>query len=121
MVLFFPLLFFIALTNDDKDSKYLVYLLFLTPLGPASSLIGQLTTHFDKNNANLSIMHVEFINTSFAWFALLANIFLWMFIYLYLDQVMPNTYGIRKHPCFCLRGKRESRKNNTSTAQNDVE
>jgi ABC-type multidrug transport system ATPase subunit len=34
---------------------------------------------------------------------------------------MPNTYGIRKHPCFCLRGKSESRKNSTSTAKNDVE
>ena len=35
-------------------------------------------------------------------------------VYLYLDAVMPNVYGVQKHPCFCFR-KREARERvNTS-------
>ena len=26
---------------------------------------------------------------------------------MYLEQVMPNTYGIQKHPCFCCRKTRK--------------
>ena len=45
-------------------------------------------------------------------FVILAlNIPLWFFAYLYLDSVMPNTFGVQKHPCFCFQ--KRVRRNNT--------
>ena len=38
-----------------------------------------------------------------AWLALLVSLPVYYFIYVYLDQVLPNTYGISKGCCFCLR------------------
>jgi hypothetical protein len=30
------------------------------------------------------------------------SLFLFLFVGLYLDNVLPNSYGLRKHWCFCL-------------------
>jgi ABC-type molybdenum transport system ATPase subunit/photorepair protein PhrA len=44
------------------------------------------------------------------WISLILNIPLWFCIYYYLDQVMPSTYGVQKHPLFCCK-RSESRSN----------
>lgn len=41
-----------------------------------------------------------------AWVMLFLNIPIHYGLYFYLDQIMPDTYGIRKHPCFCFRKQR---------------
>lgn len=41
-----------------------------------------------------------------AWFSLIASIVVFFAAYLYLDAVMPNTYGISQSPCFCLEKKK---------------
>ena len=90
--------------------KYLTYLTFITPIGPAGALIGILTN--DPNSVipqDAHLVNVSFLNTYACWFALIANIPLWLAIYIYLDQVMPNTYGIQKGLCFCLEKKHQQK------------
>jgi hypothetical protein len=44
----------------------------------------------------------------YAWGALTLNIPFYFLLYLYLDAIIPDTYGIAKPCCFCLRRKRRS-------------
>jgi ABC-type multidrug transport system fused ATPase/permease subunit len=41
-----------------------------------------------------------------SWIVLILSIPFWFYAYLYLDSVMPDTYGISKHPCFCCKSKK---------------
>ena len=52
--------------------------------------------------------YVGYLNNSIpiAWGALVLNIPFYMLVYLYLDEIIPDTYGISKHPCFCLNKKK---------------
>ena len=43
------------------------------------------------------------IPDGFSWAVLILLVPFWFFGYMYLDSVIPNTYGISKHPLFCLR------------------
>lgn len=43
------------------------------------------------------------IDPDYAIWMLVADIFIYFLLYLYLDQIMPNEYGISKHPLFILR------------------
>lgn len=46
---------------------------------------------------------------------------LYGFLYVYCDYVLPDEYGIAKHPCFCLkRRKKVELKETTSTNDNDL-
>jgi len=45
------------------------------------------------------------IPDSLSWAVLIILVPFWFFGYMYLDSVIPNTYGISKHPLFCLRKK----------------
>lgn len=42
---------------------------------------------------------------SLHYLAMLLDIFLFVLLGSYLDQVLPSEFGIRKHPLFCLRKK----------------
>ena len=64
------------------------------------------------------VLNVDHISATVAWISLYLCIPLWFAIYIYLDSVMPNTYGVQKHPCFCIR--KEDKKRN-SYEPNDVE
>lgn len=49
------------------------------------------------------------LNDGFAWFMLVLDILIWFGLFMWLDQILPDTYGIAKHPCFCIRkNKREN-------------
>lgn len=41
-----------------------------------------------------------------AWISLILNIPLYFGLYVYLDQILPNTFGIKKDCCFCLKKSR---------------
>lgn len=77
---------------------------FVTPIGPACALIG-LITNDPALPASAHLINTSILNPTACWAALILNVPLWLAIYMYLDQVMPNTYGIQKHPCFCCRKK----------------
>ncbi len=61
------------------------------------------------------------IDTSLAaaWICLILNLPLHYGLYIYLDQVMPDTYGIRKHPLFCLRRRRNEQNVYSSLIQDE--
>ena len=43
------------------------------------------------------------LNSTVAWIMLVVDVFLFFGLFMWTDQVLPDTYGISKHPCFCLR------------------
>lgn len=49
--------------------------------------------------------YMDEVSIGLAWAFLVINIPLYFFLYMYLDQIIPNTYGIAKSCCFCLRKK----------------
>jgi hypothetical protein len=107
LLMIFPImifLHFIQLGEEDK-SRHFIYLFFFIPLMPACSLIAQLTSK-PLPFIDVTLIDPAFINTRACWVALTACIPFWFSVYLYLDSVMPNTYGIQKHPCFCIRKRR---------------
>jgi hypothetical protein len=56
--------------------------------------------------SSFGIIHVDWLDSTFAWAALILNIPLWLMIYQYLDAIMPSEYGTTKHPCFCFRSSK---------------
>jgi ATP-binding cassette subfamily A (ABC1) protein 3 len=103
MAIFLPLILFLAVSNQNGSVKYLTYFTFLTPIGAASAIIGILT-----NNpvVPVPLINIDFLNIYYCWIAAILNIPLWLGIYIYLEQVMPNTYGIQRSPCFCCSKKK---------------
>ena len=63
MAIFIPLILFVAVVNQSGNSKYSTYVTFLTPIGPAGSLIGILTNNpdpaipADKHLINITILN----------------------------------------------------------------
>jgi len=106
LALFIPLICFLAVVNQDSNAKYVTFVTFLTPIGPTCALIGIFT-----NNPVVAVhlINTSFLNITFCWTAAILNIPLWLGVYMYLDQVMPNTYGIQKHPCFCCQKKQKQK------------
>lgn len=47
------------------------------------------------------------LNVKFAWTSLVLVTPLYVFLYMYLDAILPNIYGIRQGCCFCLRKKKK--------------
>ena len=45
------------------------------------------------------------VSGAVAWFFLIIQGPLWYFLHLYIEAIMPDNYGISKHPCFCFKGK----------------
>jgi hypothetical protein len=43
------------------------------------------------------------IPNELSWAVLIILVPFWFFMYMYMDSVIPNTYGISKHPLFCIR------------------
>jgi hypothetical protein len=58
-----------------------------------------------------------------AWLSLILSIVVFFCAYLYLDAVMPNTFGIAQHWCFCLQKKKrvESDFDNINTSYSSGE
>lgn len=48
-------------------------------------------------------LYVGHIEESVCWVFLVIDILFYLALYFYLDSVMPNEYGIQRHPCFCFR------------------
>ena len=54
---------------------------------------------------NCGIIQTHHIPVWVSWVSLCIQIPLWYFAYLYFDSVIPNTYGISRSPCFCIKRK----------------
>ena len=65
-------------------------------------LIKQLQVPTEQDLYHTNFFGVDDMSEVAAWVALTLNIPFWLGVYYYLDCVMPNSYGIQLHPCFCL-------------------
>ena len=45
-------------------------------------------------------------NVNVAWASLILVTPIYVALYMYLDAIMPNVYGIRQSCCFCLKKKK---------------
>jgi hypothetical protein len=107
LFLFLPvLIIFKLLTDPDINAIYAVYPVSILPTAQFTvSLISICTPLFTgKQRFPVKVVFdVSKISMGAMWAFLVLNIPFWYLIYLYLDQVMPNEYGIQKHPCFCCK------------------
>jgi len=53
-----------------------------------------------------------------AWAALILSLPAYYFLYVYLDQVVPNTFGISKSCCFCFKKRRTATDDIRNTLKN---
>lgn len=110
----FALLFFIlqymvnyiTIGNDHPT----VETLQLVSIVPHVALIQALKEMLYVESYQIDIDFVKEINyytimTSIV--SLICNIVFWGLLSIYLDQVVPNEWGAKKHPCFCFQCKKE--------------
>jgi hypothetical protein len=53
-----------------------------------------------------------------AWAALILSLPVYYLLYVYLDQVVPNTFGISKSCCFCFKKRRAAANDTRDTLKN---
>jgi hypothetical protein len=71
----------------------------LTYLAPHFSF-GVIMLEFYVKGGPESLLNLD---VNVAWISLLCSIPLYLLAYMYLDAVIPNAYGIRESPLFCLK------------------
>ena len=68
----------------------------------------------ESNQINLTFTEeLNYYQVSITVVSILLNIVFWGLLTFYLEQVFPNEFGAKKHPCFCCVNKRESAKVNS--------
>lgn len=108
IVVISPMLIFLYFVSiPETNYKYLIYLLFFMPQIPTCCMLTQLATS-QSLQLPFKLVDLSWISVPVCWLAIILAIPLWLAFYIYLDQVMPNTYGVQRHPCFCLHKKRTS-------------
>ena len=71
-------------------------------------LLSRTMIYADSIRADLGIgIELNGYSMIIGFIALLLNIALWVFLVWYLDQVVPNDWGAKKHPCFCFPCRNE--------------
>jgi len=81
----------------------LVYMFFWLPVFPAVTIFSNLMT-LSKSSI---FLNMHYLSTAACWGTLVVLPFFWFFVYIYLEQVVPNEFGIAKHPLFCFDKKRK--------------
>jgi hypothetical protein len=90
----FMYLFSLVLTHKNPNLMYIGYMI---PYVPTMVILGN----------TLDVEPYVELNMAISWAALILSLPAYYGLYVYLDQVMPNTFGIRKSCCFCLRRRRD--------------
>ncbi len=91
LILTLPFILFVCLYNIDPLNPWRVYLCYFLPHFPSTVLITSLVS--EDSLLSVPASWVTLVIISPTYYAL----------YWYLDQVVPDTYGISKSCCFCLR------------------
>lgn len=112
ILLLIPELVFLWFAAQKDNSKYTLYAFFPLPVVPACSIFVKLSTNNDPQYADLKIIDANFLSWEACWAALIVDSIFWLFVYIYLDAVMPSNYGVQRHPCFCFikQGPKKLRK-----------
>jgi len=129
MMLALPILVFLWLSGKGSNALYLFYWL---PLFPASTITGKLVSmdedlyqtygkemEFRTDDNYLVVLEMMDYSSIFAWLMLITLPVFWFYVYLYLEQVVPNEFGIAKDPLFFL--KHPGRRISNERIQEDVE
>lgn len=96
LILMLPLTLFIGLYNVDVDNPWRLYLGYWLPHFPCTVIVSKLS------GVNVNI------NMPVTWVTMIVLSPIYYGLYWYLEQVVPDTYGISKSCCFCLRSSRRS-------------
>jgi ATP-binding cassette subfamily A (ABC1) protein 3 len=98
LLMIFPIIIFLQFLIMDSNSKYLIYLFYLLPIFPSCGIFVKLTSISEEalgfDVPDNVLLNTDFISTPVSWLFLMLSIPFWFGIYLYLDNVMPNTYGV---------------------------
>jgi hypothetical protein len=90
-----PMLIFLQFVTITGSYKYLIYLVFFMPQIPTCILLAQLaTSQAFKSQMPFQLVDFDWVSTPACWVAILLAVPVWLGVYIYLDQVMPNTYGV---------------------------
>jgi ATP-binding cassette, subfamily A (ABC1), member 3 len=57
------------------------------------------------------------VDVIYAWVASISCFFFYLGLYCYLDAIIPNTYGISRHPCFCFKSSKKQESASTDILQ----
>ena len=101
--------------NGEPETKY---------YGPVLFQIGYVLPHF-----SFSIVFLEFLtkggasaigfNVALAWITLILQTPLYLTLYLYLDAIVPNRFGIALKCCFCL--KKQAQREEERVEEHEIE
>jgi hypothetical protein len=120
MLVLLPVIIFFQFASVTDNGKYAIYLFFFFPQVPSSCLVSKLITDPEFAGSNYLLVDISWVSTFACWTALILMIPGWLALYTYLDSVMPNTYGVQRHPCFCLqRRRRDSYHGYSAVADSD--
>lgn len=86
-------LFSIVLKTEDVRYMYIGYMM---PFVPTMVIIG----------GTLRVSPYDQLSMPIAWIALILSLPFYYGLYIYLDQIVPDTYGISRGCCFCLRRRK---------------
>ena len=86
------LMYLFTIAAKTEDARY-IYIGYMCPFIPTMVIIGDILDVEPYNQLNMPI----------SWISLILSMPLYYGIYIYLDQIVPNTYGISRGCCFCFR------------------
>jgi hypothetical protein len=100
----FPIFWFLNIIQFTGGSRNWLYVFNWLPIIPACSILTQLTSVSPASlPISMIVIRTEWIVMPVQWLFLILNIPFWFIVYLYLDNVMPNTYGVQKHWLYFLK------------------
>ena len=89
------LMYLSSIVNKTGDVRYM-YIGYLMPFVPTMAIIGE----------TLNVSPYDQLSMPIAWISLVLSLPLYYGLYIYMDQVVPDTYGISRGCCFCLRKRK---------------
>ena len=95
LVLNFPIYIFLNIIQWSGFGRNFLYLLNWIPVVPVCSIMTRLTRPNEGLvPSSLTAIKSDWIIEPVEWLFLISNIPFWLVMYIYLDNVMPNTYGV---------------------------
>ena len=122
LLLNFPLWIFINIIQMSGAGRNILYFMNWFPVVPVCSIL----TRLPRPPSNLVPTALLTVNTDWViepveWLFLIGNIPFWFVIYLYLDNVMPNTYGVQKPFLYFLGEKKNLDSNQQAFNYNNLD
>jgi ABC-2 family transporter protein len=105
LILIAPMALFMYLFSQClwHQNIKIMYWGYMVPYVPLVIVIGN-TLMVDEYEYKL----LEGLNMPLTWACLILSLPLYYFLYVYLDSIIPDTYGISKSCCFCLKRRRRN-------------